>query len=237
MPVANGLQLQTITIPGASHVLGEPGYEHAVVLPTYAIAQDPVTYAQFAHFAASADYPLSTALATLLSWEHLADHPVTMVTLADAEAWCRWYSAEVGANVRLPTGAEWEAVARCGDQRQYPWGHSFEETRAACAESGWGGTAPVDFHPSGATPDGVRGLAGNVWEWTTDEDPETGWVGLRGGCWLEFAWGLRASRVLWADPAVATSTTGFRPVAEVPQAQPPQAQPPQVAQAPGEESA
>lgn len=216
MPVANGLQLQTITIPGASHVLGEPGDEHDVALPTYAIARDPVTYAQFAHFASAADYHAAPTLATLLSWEHLADHPVTMVTFADAEAWCRWYGERTGATVRLPTGEEWEAVARCGDERQYPWGHSFDETRAACAESNWGGTAPVDFHPGGATPDGVRGMAGNVWEWTTERDPDTGWVGLRGGCWLEFAWGLRASRVLWADPAVATSTTGFRPVVEVP---------------------
>lgn len=215
VPVANGLRLQTITIPGATHALGEPGCERSVTLPTFAIARDPVTYAQFAHFVSATGYSTAATLATLLSWEHLADHPVTMVTLADAQQWCRWYSRESGVTTRLPTGDEWESVARCGDDRQYPWGHSFDETRAACAESGWGGTAPVDFHPGGATVHGVRGMAGNVWEWTSDRDPDTGWVGLRGGCWLEFAWGMRASRVLLADPTVATSTTGFRPVTQI----------------------
>ena len=33
---------------------------------------------------------------------------------------------------------------------------------------------------------------------------------MRGGCYLDTGWGLRASRALPADPARATPTTGFR---------------------------
>jgi len=37
--------------------------------------------------------------------------------------------------VRLPTGDEWEALARGTDARPWPWGEVFDEARCACAES------------------------------------------------------------------------------------------------------
>jgi formylglycine-generating enzyme required for sulfatase activity len=33
---------------------------------------------------------------------------------------------------------------------------------------------------------------------------------VRGGSYLDYAWGVRAARALAADPARATPTTGFR---------------------------
>jgi len=217
MPLARTQLVQLLPMAAATHLVGEPGMERQVVLPSFAIARDPVTCEEFAHFVQSTGYRVAAKLEFLLRQEFLIDHPVTMVTRADAEAWCHWASASSGETVRLPSGDEWEAVARCGDGRQYPWGHSFDESQAVCAESGWGGTAPVDQIPTGATVHGVRGMAGNVWEWTADVDSDTGWGLVRGGCWLEFAWGMRASRVLLADPMLATNTTGFRPVMELQQ--------------------
>jgi formylglycine-generating enzyme required for sulfatase activity len=143
----------------------------------------------------------------------LGSHPATGLTLADARAYCAWASEVQGRAIRLPTGAEWEAAARGSDGRRWPWGDVFSEDRCACVESGWGWTAPVDAHPAGASEAGAEQLAGNVWEWV-DEDAGTGWVFVRGGSYLDCAWGLRASRALPADPARPTATTGFRVAAD-----------------------
>jgi len=41
-----------------------------------------------------------------------------------------------------------------------------ERGRAQFA-AGWNETAPVDTHPAGASPYGVREMAGNVWQWVS----------------------------------------------------------------------
>ncbi|CAE8584573.1 unnamed protein product [Polarella glacialis] len=52
----------------------------------------------------------------------LMDHPVTQVSLKDAEAFCSW-SRQGG---RLPTEVEWEFAARGGKKsRRYPWGNTI----------------------------------------------------------------------------------------------------------------
>lgn len=64
------------------------------------------------------------------------DHPVTCVTAAEAEAFCA-YAGKV-----LPTEAQWEAAARGnGLERAYPWGPTFDGTKAQCLTD-W--TAPHD---------------------------------------------------------------------------------------------
>jgi formylglycine-generating enzyme required for sulfatase activity len=65
-------------------------------------------------------------------------------------------------------------------------------------------------HDDGAAENGAQQLAGNVWEWVGDPPDEDGWRTVRGGSYLDHAWGVRTSRALSADPARATPTTGFR---------------------------
>jgi formylglycine-generating enzyme required for sulfatase activity len=110
-------------------------------------------------------------------------------------------------------GAEWEAAARGDDARPWPWGHTFDPDRCNCAEAAWGWTVPVHAHPDGASPCGAEQLAGNVWEWVSDERDD-GWGVVRGGCYLDTQHGLHAARELPADPTRATATTGFRVVIE-----------------------
>lgn len=188
-----------VVLPAGRYRLGEPGEEREVALAALLIGRFPVTNAQMAAFAGE---PLAA--------DHLADHPATGVAFADALAFCGWAADRGGRPVRLPTGAEWEAAARGEDGRAWPWGPSFDASRCACAESGAWTSAPVDAHPGGASPCGAEGLAGNVWEWVGDPADEDGWRRVRGGCHLDHAWGVRASRSLPADPARATHTTGFR---------------------------
>lgn len=175
-----------------------PALDDVVRVAGVWIGRFPVTNAAFAAF--RPDHPR-------VADPQLRDHPVVLVTRADASAFCEW------AGGRLPTGAEWEAAARGDDGRPWPWGHTFEADRCNCAEAGWGWTVPVRAHPDGASPCGAEQLCGNVWEWVGDTRAD-GWGVLRGGCYLDTQHGLHAARELPADPERATATTGFRIVYE-----------------------
>jgi formylglycine-generating enzyme required for sulfatase activity len=88
--------------------------------------------------------------------------------------WCRdfcyWLSEQVGLAIRLPSEAEWEAVARGGDSRIYPWGNEWNDDRAATIEDatirGTSRSTPVGCYPAGTAPCGALDLVGNLREWT-----------------------------------------------------------------------
>jgi toxoflavin biosynthesis protein ToxD len=198
-----------VQVPAGRYRIGEPGEEREVDLAAVLVGRYPVTTAQVRAFVEATGEPVAADVARRAENPHLADHPATGLTYAEAQAFCAWASAELGRPVRLPTGDEWEATARGHDARPWPWGHTFDPERCACVESGAGRTVPVTAHPSGASPCGAEQLAGNVWEWVADP-PVDGWRAVRGGSYLDHEWGVRASRSLTADPARATPTTGFR---------------------------
>lgn len=93
------------------------------------------------------------------------DHPVVGITIAQARRYAAWHGK------RLPTTLEWLAVVR-GEAgcRQLPWGASCIRTTCHCPRDKPQETAPVNAHPSGASPEGCMDLLGNVWEWT-EVDP------------------------------------------------------------------
>ena len=99
----------------------------------------------------------------------LCDHPVVGVSWYEAAAFARW------AGKRLPSDAEWVKAAAwpvsvSGSipiQRRFPWGNSFDPTRANIWNTGFHTTVPVQQLSEGVSPGSVYGLIGNVWEWTS----------------------------------------------------------------------
>jgi len=101
--------------------------------------------------------------------QRLAEHPVVGVCYYEAAAYARW------AGYRLPTGAEWQMAATwrirsaAHVMRRYPWGDALDTSRCNLWASGIGHTMPVNSYGSGAAPNGVLQLIGNVWEWTESD--------------------------------------------------------------------
>jgi formylglycine-generating enzyme required for sulfatase activity len=117
-----------------------------------------------------------------------SDHPVTYVPWYAARAYCQ------AAGKRLPTEAEWEYAARGGERGEvFPWGEALpDSTHANWSGSGRNGTTPVGRYA--ANEYGLFDMAGNVWEYTSDEWPGSGEVlryAIRGGSWQGAAVNLR----------------------------------------------
>jgi len=129
--------------------------------------------------------------------------PLTYVSRADAEAFCTEHG------VRLPTEVEWEATARGGDDRLWPWGDELPDTTRATFGQGIGKPSRAGLHPAAAAPCGALDLAGNIWEWTADG-------AARGGSYLSGPEDLTCTARLPAHPAARDPYIGFRVVAVEP---------------------
>lgn len=119
------------------------------------------------------------------------DHPINCVDWCTAQAYCVW------AGGRLPTEMEWEYAARSVTRRPYPWGATAPD-RQLCWSGPMSpatdrfGTCPVGSFSSGATPEGLHDMLGNVSEWTADHYAT--YVDLRPGGRMLQCWGTIRGR-------------------------------------------
>ena len=102
-------------------------------LPAFHIARYPVTNAQYRAFIDAGGYQDErwwVGLAERIKaprdpgWPE-PNRPRENVTWYEAMAYCRWLSAQLGYEVRLPTEQEWEKAARGTDGREWPWGDGY----------------------------------------------------------------------------------------------------------------
>lgn len=161
-------------------------------------------------------------------WRHgrhdlrLSNHPVVGISWYEAQAYALWIGA------RLPSDAEWEMAASWHIRsstdmlRRYPWGDAMDITRCNLWASRINVTVPVDEFPTGAAPNHVVQLVGNVWEWTDTEflvtdDESRPIVGempmhvIRGGAFDTYFEAQASSHFRTGQIALArTNNTGFR---------------------------
>ena len=101
------------------------------------------------------------------------EYPVVHISYEDALAYCEW------AGRRLPTEAEWEYAARANKKDAlFFWGNNHDSLKHKANTwegnfpyknskmDGYERLAPVKSFP--ANDFGLYGMAGNVWEWTSD---------------------------------------------------------------------
>lgn len=158
------------------------------------------------------------------------NHPMTMVSWFGALGYCQYYGW------RLPSELEWEKAARgpstgSGPTRPFPWGDEiarenanfyasrdpFEDMRSFGSR-----TSPVGFYNGGqyggyqtldsASPYGLYDMAGNVWQWIGDVQPQEGFSDrfMRGGSKDTYDMDLRVWVRNSAPPMYFSPGVGFR---------------------------
>jgi formylglycine-generating enzyme required for sulfatase activity len=217
-----------VEIPAGPFTLGsdagEPNESPAqtVELPVYQMDRFEVTNDDFTLFVNATGYQTEAEQqGARKTWRTFAvegngNHPVVKATWNDAKAFCEWLGK------RLPTEPEWEKAARGEQGYLFPWGNTFDSTKANLKASGIRGTVAVGSFAAGASPYGVEDMAGNVWEWTADPYlayPNSTYQDkfyseefrvTRGGGWFDDEAQARAANRSAAAPDSANDDLGFR---------------------------
>jgi len=209
------------TRPGKQRYEDEPRRE--VSTGFYEITVMPITNRQYRDFVAATGHPapdvdaatwrqgdpsLPYARTRRHAWangrppEGRLDHPVVLVSLADARAYAHWLSRVTGRQWRLPTEAEWEKAARGEFGARFPWGNWFDPRLLNSRDRGPADTTPVGRLTDGMSPFGLLDAAGQVLEWTeTEAGGATGRFVVKGGSWNDRGCGACRPAARGARPA------------------------------------
>lgn len=226
---ADGLpDLVWCAVPGGEVTLEEDAGTFTV--EPFQIAQYPVTYRQYRAFLDAEDGYHNPEW-----WQELwvdqppekpgrqfrryDNHPAENVAWLEAVPFCRWLSARLGYEVRLPTEWEWQQAATGGDPANvYPWGPAWDGNRANTDESELSRSTAVGMYPQGASPVGALDMSGNVWEWCLNEYDRPSNIApagdarrvVRGGSWSGDRTYARAAYRYNLAPGSRSGGIGFR---------------------------
>jgi iron(II)-dependent oxidoreductase len=207
--------------------------QNSVSLDTYDIDRDEVSLGEYLAFLQQQKQHPPDELQKLI-WHVITIHSVSDHTLTRWPIlYVTWHEASLfctSVSKRLPTEAEWEKAARGTTGRLFPWGDVAPDPRRAMFGQHHVHEIPilaaVDSLPEGASPYGVRHMAGNVAEWVQDwfgldyyaympernpPGPSSGrYKSLRGGSWKSKAIMLRTATRSGAPADQRSPTIGFR---------------------------
>jgi formylglycine-generating enzyme required for sulfatase activity len=142
--------------PGIRSMLKAEEPRSQITIRSFYIDKTEVTNEQFLRFVRSHPEYASKL------WAGGPDHPVAFVTWFQANAYCSWQGK------RLPSEAEWEFAARGGNREaEYSWGSEPPTpSRANFSDSKVSAPVRVGLYPPNGY--GIHDMAGNVWEFTSD---------------------------------------------------------------------
>ena len=217
---ATALDSGLVRVAAGAYVIGDDRGSalarprHVDSVGAFAIDRTEVTVATYREYVTAMRAPWSNA-------ESDGRLPATRVPWNDAANFCLWKHPKGG---RLPSEVEWEAAARGTLGRSFPWGEGATGKRANTKSFAHTGPVAVGSFPSGATPEGIQDLSGNVWEWTGS--PLTAYPGaavlpdsmknyrvIRGGAFDtmdSLATGWLRGYLRFDMPGVQLPNTGFR---------------------------
>lgn len=151
--------------------------------------------------------------------------PVESISWDDCQNFISKLNKKTGRKFRLPTEAEWEYAARCGNKSK---GYQYSGSNNISDVGWYKGNSGSKTHSVGlkqANELGVYDMTGNVWEWCQDwiggysSSSQTDPTGVpsgfhrvcRGGCWHEEAIEARSSsRIGYSTERNGSSGLGIR---------------------------
>jgi formylglycine-generating enzyme required for sulfatase activity len=193
-------------VEGGDYPIG--GENRATFVELFLIGRSPVTNRQYAQYLEAIQRSDPRRSDWALS-EIFCDLPAVDLSWREARAYCDWFGDAHGVSCGLPTAVEWEAAARGKQGLLFPWGMTFEPGRCLSLDEHSPGPVPVGSFASGASPCGALDMVGLVWQWTETLEA-SGEAVLKGGSWMDAAWGLRNNRFILSDPDRVAFNTGFR---------------------------
>jgi formylglycine-generating enzyme required for sulfatase activity len=188
--LAEGVELTMVQIPAGSFQMGSPedeperlareGPQHQVSVPSFFMAQTPITQAQWAEVASwrrvGRDLKAQPARFKGLN------RPVEQVSWLDAQEFCLRLNKRLnkslgdGFSYGLPSEAQWEYACRAGSTTPFHFGATLTPELAnydgnytyADGPKGPFRQATTDVATFPANQWGLNDMHGNVWEWCAD---------------------------------------------------------------------
>ncbi|OCR00111.1 protein kinase [Oscillatoriales cyanobacterium USR001] len=173
--LGNGINLEMISIPGGSFLMGSPnteagrrdsqGPQHNVTVAPFFIGKYAVTQEQW-----------EAVMGNNPSYFKGAKRPVEQVSWNDAVTFCQKLSKKTGKKYRLPSEAEWEYACRAGTKTPFYFGETITPELVnyegnypyGAATKGLYRKETTDVGSFKPNTFGLYEMHGNVWEWCAD---------------------------------------------------------------------